>query len=76
MIRPEVVLGVLPVPVDIMLYRLKTDFRLSIITLLAISALLGISPFAVMRFAQGNMLAGVVDLAIMLSITGGWCTRG
>ncbi|MDL0431963.1 GGDEF domain-containing protein [Marinobacter sp. TBZ242] len=54
-----------------MLYRLKTDFRLSIITLLAISAILGISPFAVMRFAQGNMLAGVVDLTIMLSITAG-----
>lgn len=54
-----------------MLYRLKTDFRLSIITLLAISALLGISPFAIMRFLQGNMLAGVVDLTIMLSITAG-----
>lgn len=54
-----------------MLYRLKTDFRLSIITLLAISAILGISPFAVMRFAQGNMLAGIVDLTIMLAITAG-----
>lgn len=54
-----------------MLYRLKTDFRLSIITLLAISAILGISPFAVMRFVQGNVLAGVVDLTIMLSITAG-----
>lgn len=54
-----------------MLYRLKTDFRLSIITLLAISAILGISPFAVMRFLQGNVLAGVVDLSIMLAITAG-----
>ncbi|TKV69092.1 GGDEF domain-containing protein [Marinobacter panjinensis] len=54
-----------------MLYRLKTDFRLSIITLLGISALLGISPFAVMRFAQGNMLAGIVDTTIMLAITVG-----
>lgn len=54
-----------------MLYRLKTDFRLSIITLLAISAILGISPFAVMRFVQGNVLAGVVDLTIMLAITVG-----
>ncbi len=54
-----------------MLYRLKTDFRLSIITLLAISAILGISPFAVMRFVQGNVLAGVVDVTIMLSITTG-----
>lgn len=54
-----------------MLYRLKTDFRLSIITLLGISALLGISPFAVMRFAQGNMLAGIVDTTIMLAIMAG-----
>jgi len=54
-----------------MLYRLKTDFRLSIITLLAISAILGITPFAVMRFVQGNVLAGVVDLGIMLAITAG-----
>lgn len=64
-------LGAIHIPVNTMLYRLKTDFRLSIITLLAISALLGISPFAVMRFVQGNMLAGVVDLTIMLSITAG-----
>lgn len=54
-----------------MLYRLKTDFRLSIITLLGMSAILGISPFAVMRFVQGNMLAGIIDLSIMLSITTG-----
>lgn len=54
-----------------MFYRLKTDFRLSIITLLGISAIVGISPFAVMRFVQGNMLAGVVDLTIMLSISAG-----
>ncbi|NMT62951.1 GGDEF domain-containing protein [Marinobacter orientalis] len=52
-----------------MFYRLKTDFRLSIITLLATSGLLGITPFAVMRFLQGNILAGVVDLIIMLFIT-------
>ncbi|MCL7942530.1 GGDEF domain-containing protein [Marinobacter sp. ATCH36] len=54
-----------------MLYRLKTDFRLSIITLLGISAILGISPFAVMRFVQGNMVAGIIDLTIMLAITAG-----
>lgn len=54
-----------------MFYRLKTDFRLSIITLLGISAVVGISPFAIMRFVQGNMLAGVVDLTIMLAITAG-----
>jgi len=51
-----------------MLHRLKTDFRLSIITLLGASAILGITPFAVMRFMQGNRLAGVVDTAILLGI--------
>ncbi len=53
-----------------MLYRLKTDFRLSIITLLGASAVLGITPFAVMRFLQGNVVAGIVDTLILLGITG------
>ncbi|AXS83973.1 GGDEF domain-containing protein [Marinobacter sp. Arc7-DN-1] len=51
-----------------MLQRLKTDFRLSIITLLGVSAFLGVTPFAVMRFLQGNLLAGLVDTAILLAI--------
>lgn len=54
-----------------MLYRLKTDLRLSIITLLGISGLVGITPFAILRFMQGNVVAGVVDLAIMVSIFAG-----
>lgn len=54
-----------------MLYRLKTDFRLSIITLLGASAVLGITPFAVVRFMQGNVLAGIVDTAILFGITSG-----
>lgn len=53
-----------------MLYRLRTDFRLSIITLLGASAILGITPFAVMRFMQGNVLAGLVDSSILLGILG------
>lgn len=51
-----------------MLKRLKTDFRLSIITLLGASALLGITPFAVMRFLQGNIIAGSIDTAIILGV--------
>lgn len=51
-----------------MLHRLKTDFRLSIITLLGASAILGITPFAAMRFMQGNTLAGAVDTAILAGI--------
>lgn len=51
-----------------MLHRLKNDFRLSIITLLGISAILGISPFAILRFVEGNPLAGWVDLGILSGI--------
>lgn len=51
-----------------MLHRLKTDFRLSIITLLGASAILGITPFAAMRFMQGNTLAGSVDTVILVGI--------
>lgn len=54
-----------------MLNRLKTDFRLSIITLLGASALLGITPFAAMRFLQGNVVAGLIDTSILLIICSG-----
>lgn len=36
--------------------------------MLGVSAVLGITPFAAMRFLQGNVLAGVVDTSILLSI--------
>lgn len=51
-----------------MLHRLKTDFRLSIITLFGASAVIGIVPFAVMRFLRGNVLAGLVDTTILFGI--------
>ena len=51
-----------------MLHRLKNDFRLSIITLLGISAILGITPFAILRFVEGNVVAGSVDLGILAGI--------
>jgi len=54
-----------------MLNRLKTDFRLSIITILGASALLGITPFAAMRFLQGNVVAGLIDTSILLTICSG-----
>ena len=46
-----------------MLHRLKNDFRLSIITLLGASAVLGITPFAVLRFLQGNTTGNKVFIA-------------
>ena len=54
-----------------MLHRLKNDFRLSIITLLGASAALGITPFAMLRFMQGNTLAGLLDLLIIAGISSG-----
>ena len=51
-----------------MLYRLKNDFRLSIITLLGVSAMFGVTPFAVLRFIQGNSVAFVVDLLILAGV--------
>lgn len=54
-----------------MLSRLKTDFQLSITTLLGIAAFLGITPFVVLRFVQGNIVAGIVDILILVCIAGG-----
>ncbi|WP_100638998.1 GGDEF domain-containing protein [Marinobacter salexigens] len=54
-----------------MLNRLKTDFQLSIITLLGTVAFLGITPFVVLRIAQGNVVAGIVDVLILACIGGG-----
>ena len=65
MLEEQVLLGT---KVTNMLKRLRTDFRLSIISLLGASALLGITPFAIMRFLQGNFVAGAIDTSILLSI--------
>ena len=51
-----------------MLQRLRSNFRLSIITLLGLCAMLGITPFAIYRFWQGQVVAGVADLVILAAI--------
>jgi len=51
-----------------MLNRLKNDFRLSIITLLAVSAMFGVTPFAILRLVQGNSLAFVIDVLILAGV--------
>ena len=48
--------------------RLRTDYDLAIITSFGACAVFGIMPFAIYRFATGNTLAGLVDLAIVASI--------
>lgn len=61
-----------------MWHRLRNDFPLAILTFLGACATLGILPFAIYRFATGNLLAGALDTAMMLSIIGsaayGWRT--
>lgn len=52
------------------LARLRQDFRLSIITVFGSCAVFAIAPFAVLRFVQGQWLAGVVDTLIVLALSG------
>jgi len=52
-----------------MLYRMRADFQLTIITLFGACAVFGILPFAVYRFLTGNAIAGVVETAIALCIS-------
>lgn len=49
--------------------RIRTDFRFAIITLFSMVAVLVVLPFAFYRFAQGQVLAGIGDMAIVLTIT-------
>ena len=53
------------------LYRLRTDFQFAIVTSFGGVAILGILPFAIYRFATGQLLAGSVDLAIVACIAAG-----
>lgn len=53
-----------------LLYRLRNDFRLSIITLLGACAIFGITPFAIWRFIRGDIIVGVVDLFIVAGVIG------
>jgi diguanylate cyclase len=50
------------------LQRLRSDFRFGVITLFGVIAIVGISPFAVVRFLREEWLAGWVDTGIVVSI--------
>jgi diguanylate cyclase (GGDEF)-like protein len=47
-----------------MLARLRQDFRLAVVVLFSACTVIGVLPFAVYRFLQGNWVVGVVDLLI------------
>jgi diguanylate cyclase (GGDEF)-like protein len=51
-------------------HRLRSDFQLAIVTLLAVIALIGITPFALFRAFNGQWLSFVVDLTIESGILG------
>jgi diguanylate cyclase (GGDEF)-like protein len=48
--------------------RIRNDFRFAIISLFGVVAVVAILPFAIYRFANGQVLAGCVDIGIMLAI--------
>jgi len=50
-----------------LLKRLRRNFQLSIITLMGLIGVLGISPYAVYRFMDGNYLVSLADSVIVLS---------
>lgn len=50
-------------------HRVRTDFRFAILILFSAVTVLGVTPFAIYRFARGETLAGVVDLLIVLLLT-------
>lgn len=52
-----------------MLHRLRADFQLTIITLFAAVTVLGILPFAVYRFLNGQPVVAMLDSSIVLSIS-------
>ena len=62
-----------------MLKRLRNDFQLSIITLMGLFGVIGISPYAVYRLLHGNYLVGIADTVIVFStlfaVLYAWVTR-
>ncbi|MBH3338791.1 GGDEF domain-containing protein [Pseudomonas mendocina] len=62
-----------------LLKRLRNDFQLSIITLMGLFGVIGISPYAVYRLLHGNYLVGIADTIIVIStlfaVLYAWVTR-
>ncbi|MDG9930025.1 MULTISPECIES: GGDEF domain-containing protein [unclassified Pseudomonas] len=50
-----------------MFKRLRNDFQLSIITLMGIIGVGGITPYAFYRLLHGNLMVGIADTVIVLS---------
>ena len=50
-----------------LLRRLRNNFQLSIISLMGLFGVIGITPYAVYRLATGNYLVGTADTVIVVS---------
>ena len=50
-----------------LLRRLRSDFQLSIITLMGLFGVIAVTPYAVYRLATGNILVGTADTVIVVS---------
>ncbi len=51
-----------------MINQLQEKYQLSILTLLCVVSIFGISPFVVIRYLEGNFTAVLIDLALILGI--------
>lgn len=47
--------------------RLKGDFQLSILSLVALCSLVGVGPYAVYRLLEGNWLVGLLDTTLVVA---------
>jgi diguanylate cyclase (GGDEF)-like protein len=51
-----------------MINQLQEKYQLSLLLLLSIVAVLGVFPFAVLRYLDGNLTAAIIDLILVLGI--------
>ncbi|MCC5452054.1 GGDEF domain-containing protein [Rheinheimera sp. UJ51] len=51
-----------------MINQLQQKYQLSLLLLLGVVAVLGVLPFAVIRYLEGNMIAAVIDITLVLGI--------
>ncbi|MDP5034828.1 MAG: GGDEF domain-containing protein [Alishewanella sp.] len=51
-----------------MINQLQQKYQLSLLLLLGVVAVLGVLPFAVIRYLEGNLIAAVIDITLVLGI--------
>lgn len=51
-----------------MIHQLQKKYQLSLLVLLSVVAVLGVFPFAVIRYLDGNFIAAIIDLTLVLGI--------